>query len=175
MDVADAPVSRTDQGRFISAASDTTRTFGRLGSEGDRPAAVWARATADSRSSVPNSTISHALPSGNSAMTASASPRSRKPPTMPVSSPSIAIGSSGSSWGTQSAASKMVGNPNTVRTRDVGLRTKVVVARNTETHVPSEPTSARAMLKPFSGSNWSRLYPETLRLSLGKPARISSA
>ncbi len=143
MDVAEAPVSRTVHRRFMSAASSTSRADeGVPGNAGASAAARCADSMATAWSVAPNSTISHALPAGRSAMSASARPRSRKPPTMPVSSPSIAIGDNGSSCGTQSAASKIVGKPYTTITRCTGLVTSVVFARSIETKVPSDPTSA---------------------------------
>lgn len=143
MEVADAAVSRADHKRFMSAASSTSRADGVPDNSGASAAARCANSIATALSNAPNSTISEALPSDKSTMSASAMQRSRKPSTMPVSSSHIAIGDRGRSCGTQSAASKMVGNPNTTSRRCTGLMTSVVFARSTETPVPSEPTSTR--------------------------------
>ena len=63
---------------------------------------------------------------------------------------------------------KMSGKPMMASTRSGGLGIRSSVASSTVTQVPSVPTSARATLKPFSGSSWSRFVAGDAARDLGE-------
>ena len=157
MAVAEAPCSRMLQMPVMIAGSVTSSTDCTLT---ERPIALIKRSHCCSRSAVlsaASSTSIHARPSGSMATSACRKLRSIKPPIIVQSRPSIAIGLNGMISGTLSPAIKISSKPRTMSRLCFGFSIRLSRACKIDTHVPSEPTSARATLKLFSGSNWSRL------------------
>ena len=116
-----------------------------------------ASSSASSRVSAPNSTISQPLPSGSIEISCSWVCMSFMSLIRTSSTASSAIAPMSRISMTWSAACQMSSYPQTSSVRQGGISTRSSVASSTVTSVPSEPVSARATLKPFSGSNWSRL------------------